>query len=300
MSGILGLISWVWYSAGSALTAAIMPIMHEKIRAERLSMMFWLRIVMLIVALPVLCFTGWPGNPVFYVATFITAFIWAYADLSSFRATEEFGAGAITRMIPINVLVTFFMWVALSPETLDLYLSNPVRGLGIFASICGAVFFAMRLQRGPISRESLRALGPVILMSGMGVVYAKIALDSATLPSIHSGVFGYMAVQAFFMILIFGALELAGRSVPRAIFTGRVAITSGFLMGINSVVHLAFKSYAYLMVENPAYVSAVILTTPLWVLLYYKLVRKQSVGDLKAGFMVVVCAAAMVAFVALG
>ncbi len=300
MSGILGLISWVWFSAGSALTAAIMPIMHEKIRAERLSMMFWLRIVMLVIALPVLFFVGWPGSPVFYVATFITAFIWAYADLSSFRATEEFGAGAITRIIPLNVLVTFFMWIALNPQTLESYLVNPVQGLGIFVSLCGAVFFAMRLQRGPISRESLRALGPVILMSGMGVVYAKIALESATVPSIHSGVFGYMAVQAFFMILIFGALELAGRPVPRAVFTGRVAITSGFLMGINSVVHLMLKSYAYLMVANPAYVSAVILTTPLWVLLYYKLVKKQNIGDIKAGFMVVVCAAAMIGFIAFG
>lgn len=300
MSGIFGLISWVWFSTGSALAAAIMPIMHEKIQAERLSMMFWLRIVMLVIALPVLCFVGWPGSPVFYVATFITAFIWAYADLSSFRATEEFGAGAITRMIPMNVLVTFFMWLALSPDTLDGYLSNPMQGLGIFISLCGAVFFAMRLQRGPISRESLRVLGPVILMSGMGVVYAKIALDHATTPTIHSGVFGYMVVQAFFMILIFGALELAGRPVPRAVFTGRVAMTSGFLMGINSVVHLMFKSYAYMMVENPAYVSAVILTTPLWVLLYYRLVKKQNVGDIKAGFMVVICAAAMIGFVVFG
>ena len=197
MSAILGLVSWVWLSVGAAATAAIMPIMHEKIRAERLSMMFWLRIVMLLIALPVMFFVGWPDNPTFYVATFITAFIWGYADLSSFSATEEFGAGAMTRLIPLNVLVTFFMWIGLNPNVLNVYLAEPVRGLGIFASICGAVFFAMRLQRGPISRESLRALGPVILMSGMGVVYAKIALDAA-LPSIHGGVFGYMAVQAFF------------------------------------------------------------------------------------------------------
>ncbi|MDB5490934.1 MAG: hypothetical protein JWO78_783, partial [Micavibrio sp.] len=105
MSAILAsLLSWVGLSSGSALTAAIMPIMHQKIQAERLSMLFWLRLFMLLICLPILCFLGWPTSPTFYVASFITAFIWAYADLSSFRATEEFGAGAITRLIPLNVI----------------------------------------------------------------------------------------------------------------------------------------------------------------------------------------------------
>lgn len=281
---------------GSAVTAAIMPVLHEKIRAERLSMLFWLRTVMLIIALPVLFVVGWPTSPVFYVATFVTAFIWAYADLSSFRATEEFGAGAITRLIPLNVLVTFVMWVVIDPDVLYGYLDNPVQGAGIIASTCGAVFFAMRMQKNPISRHALRALGPVILMSGMGVVFAKIALDQADM---HSGVFGYMVVQAFFMILIFGALEAVWHPVPRAVFAGRVAIQTGFLMGLNSVAHLIFKSYAYQLVANPAYVSVVILTTPLWVLLYYRLVKKQVVGDIKAGLAVVVCAAALIYFVGL-
>jgi hypothetical protein len=294
MSAILAFLSWVGLSTGSAVTAAIMPILHEKIRAERLSMLFWLRTVMLIIALPILFLVGWPTDPVFYVATFVTAFIWAYADLSSFRATEEFGAGPITRLIPLNVLVTFVMWVVVDPDVLYGYLDNPVQGAGIIAATCGAVFFAIRMQKNPVSRHALRALGPVILMSGMGVVFAKIALDQADM---HSGVFGYMVVQAFFMILIFGALEAVWHPVPRAVFAGRVAIQTGFLMGLNSIAHLIFKSYAYQLVANPAYVSVVILTTPLLVLLYYRLVKKQIVGDVKAGLAVVACAAALVYFV---
>ena len=296
MSAIFAFLSWAGLSAGSAVTAAIMPILHEKICAERLSMLFWLRTVMLIIALPVLFVVGWPTDPVFYVATFATAFIWAYADLSSFRATEEFGAGPITRLIPLNVLVTFVMWIVIDPDVLYGYLDNPVQGAGIIAATCGAVFFAMRMQKNPVSRQALRALGPVILMSGMGVVFAKIALEQADM---HSGVFGYMVVQAFFMILIFGALEAVWHPVPRAVFAGRVAIQTGFLMGLNSIAHLIFKSYAYQLVANPAYVSVVILTTPLLVLLYYRLVKKQIVGDVKAGLAVVVCVAALVYFVSL-
>ncbi len=295
MIGIFGVLSWVGLSLGAALTAAIVPIMHEKIRAERLSMMFWLRVVMLLAALPVLFLTGLPANPTFYAATFVTAFIWAYADLSSIRASEEFGAGVMSRLIPLSVLVTFFMWIALDPVTLANYLDAPLRGLGILAATCSAVFFAMRLQKEPITREHLRALGPVILMSGMGVVYAKIALDSAMSP--HSAVFGYMALQALLMVIIFGVLEAVWNPVPRAVFAGRVAMTSGVLMGLNTLVHMIFKSYGYQIVENPAYISVVILTTPLWVILYYRVVKKQQVGDMKAGLLVVLSALVLAGFV---
>jgi hypothetical protein len=296
MSIIVAALSWVGLSVGSALTAAIMPLMHEKIQAERLSMLFWLRVVMLVLALPVVFFLGWPGEPVFYLATFMTAFIWAYADLSSFRATEEFGAGPITRMIPLNVLVTFVMWTALTPELLDQYLASPLQTLGIILAMLGAVFFAMRLQGGAISREAMRALGPVILMSGMGVVFAKVALDAA--PD-SSGVFAYMAVQAFFMVLIYGGLEAVWHPVPRAVFTGQVAIRTGFWMALASVVHTALKSYAYIIVENPAYVSAVILTTPLWVLLFYRLFKRQNVGNLGYGFAILACVLLLIAQIGL-
>jgi hypothetical protein len=300
MSAILAtLLSWVGLSSGSALTAAIMPIMHQKLQAERLSMLFWLRLFMLLITLPILCFLGWPTDPTFYVATFVTAFIWAYADLSSFRATEEFGAGSITRLIPLNVIVTFFMWIVIKPDVLHGYMDEPLRAAGIFLAMLGAVFFAMRLQDHAVSRHAIRALGPVILMSGMGVVFAKIALDSTGAASASSAVFGYMAVQAFFMILVFGALETFWQPVPRAVFTGRVAMQTGFLMGLNTIVHMAFKGYAYQLVDNPAYVSAVILTTPLIVLLYYKLFKGQSVGNLKAGFMILLCVVAMVYLVSM-
>lgn len=294
MSVLFGFMSWVGLALGSAFTAAIMPIMHEKIRAERLSMMFWLRAVMLLVALPVACVIGWPSEPGFYVTTFVTAFIWCYADLSSIRATEEFGAGVMTRLMPLNVLVTYFMWLALDRNTLAGALDVPLQSLGIFAALAGAVFFAMRLQKAPVAREHLRALGPVILMSGMGVVYAKIALGSGVA---HEAVFSYMALQALFMMIIFGVLEAVWNPVPRAVFTGRVAMASGFLMGINTVAHMALKSYGYQMVANPAYISVVVLTTPLWVMLYYRLVKRQAVGDMKSGLLLLLCVAAMAALI---
>lgn len=292
----LGLLGWVGLATGSTISAAAIPLVNQHARAERLSMLFWLRVFMLVIALPILCIVGWPGDPVFYVATFATAFIWAYSDLAGFRVTEQFGPGPVTRLIPLNVLVTYVMYAVVQPDVLYSYCHDPLRALAIAVALSATVFFAMRLQSLPAPREALHAIGPIVLMSGIGVVFAKIALDHA---SPASGVFGYMAVQAFFMVIIFGALEALWQPVPRAVFAGRVAMKAGLLMGAVSFVHLLFKSYAYRMVENPAYVSAIVLTTPFWIMLYYKIARNQVIGDLKAALAVVASAAILIAAVVL-
>lgn len=293
MSAIVAMLSWVSLSMGATLSAAVMPFMQMRFQAERLSMLFWLRVLMTVVALPVLIFTGLPDDPVFYVATLLTALIWSYADLASFRASEDFGAGAVTRLIPLNGLVTFVMWVGLKPHMLYQYLDHPVRGLGIFLSLCAAIYFATRLQKTTVTRAAMRAMAPVILVSGMGVIFAKVAIDTG---DSHSSVFAYIAFQSLLMAGIFWLLEAKWQPVPRAVFAGRAAMTAGFVMGLNTFVHMVFKSYGYRMAENPAYVSVVILTTSLWVLLYYKICKKQEIGDLKAGLMVVLFAGLMAAF----
>jgi len=288
MSVILAVLSWVSLSMGATLSAAAMPFMQMKFQAERLSMLFWLRAVMAVAALPALIFTGLPNDPVFYAATALTALIWSYADLASFRASEDFGAGAIARLIPLNVLVTFFMWIALDPALLYQYIDDPLRGGGIVLSLCAAVYFATRLQKTTVTRAAMRAMVPVILMSGMGVVFAKVAIDTG---DAHSSVFAYIVLQSILMAGVFWTLEAKWHPVPRAVFAGRAAMTAGVMMGINTLVHMVFKSYGYRLVENPAYVSAIILTTSVFVLLYYKVFKRQEIGDLKSGLMVVVFAA---------
>ena len=273
-----------------------MPILHARFQAERLSLLFWLRFVMFLVALPILFFIGWPNDATFYVATILTGFIWAYADLSSFRANDEFGSAVITKTIPLNVLVTFCMWMVISPDVLHSYIDHPARGAGIVLSMLAAVVFSMRLQPVSVPRDAFRVLGPVVLMSGLGVVFAKLALEHAGSASVDSAVFAYVGLQSLVMAVIFWVIEGVWQTVPAEVFTGRVAMQSGFFMGLNSIIHMVLKGYAYTMVDNPAYVSVLILTTPLWVMLYYRLVHRQKVGSLAAGLRILIAAALMVYF----
>lgn len=293
---MIGFFSWLGASMAAAISSAVVPILHERIQADRLSTMFWLRVVVLFVAAPALLFVGLPDNPTFYAATFVTAFIWIFADLSSIRASEEFGAAEVNRLIPLNVLVTYFMWLAVDSQAIEAVFSEPLRAFLIFISMGLAVFFTMRLQPGPITRDHLRAMGPVILLSGVGVVFAKIAVDSSDL---HDAVFGYITVQAVLMIAIFAAIEAIWHPVPRAVFAGRVAMASGILTGLGTAVHMVFKSYGYALVENPAYVSVVVLTTPIWIMLYFRLARGMVLGDLRMAFMAAVSVLAMALCVSL-
>ena len=53
---------------------------------------------------------------------------------------------------------------------------------------------------------------------------------------------------------------------------------------------MVFKNYAMVYVPNPAYQAAIGLTAPLFVALFYLLVKHREEGDVKNGMGVVACA----------
>jgi hypothetical protein len=50
------------------------------------------------------------------------------------------------------------------------------------------------------------------------------------------------------------------------------------------------RVFAYRYVENPAYVNAIVLTAPFWVVLFYKMVKHEEKGNIFWGLGLVVCA----------
>ncbi len=61
-------------------------------------------------------------------------------------------------------------------------------------------------------------------------------------------------------------------------------------MALCSITHIATKNIAYTYVVNPAYVTLIGLSTPLFVAIFYHLTKRQDDTDSIAGFGIVISA----------
>lgn len=268
-----------------------MPLVSEHFKTNTMHMIVWLRIFSVLAVSPLVLFYGLPSDPVYYAAIAGVVILVAITDFIYFGSAARNGAGVTTRIQPFEVFATFVLWTAITPSLLQTYFDSPLRSLCMLLSLLGCVYFALRLQHHEISRRTFRTLLPVILLGALIIVLSKTAMNHS--PP-HSGVYGYIFLQGLGILAIYSVLmRFMPHKFPR-MTRDHFVLKAGLFMALCSLAHLFAKYYAFKMVVNPAYVTVVGLTAPLWVWLYYKLTGRPDHDDVKAGFGVVVCAAILI------
>lgn len=287
--GIFALIAAV-FTAGFYLTSQYM-------RQSGDIVMFWMRLVVIVVLLPFMQSMPMPDNIWFYVTVVATAVFGIAADVRVFNVGATYGAGVVSRLMPVVVWGSFFVWFLFEPSLIGRYLAEPLRAAGITLALFSCVYFAMRLNRSTVSRAALREMLPAILAYVMTTVLNKLAMTQGFVAGGYAGaVYGYMLLQSAAGVLILGGyLLLKKRGQPRqpAGWAGTMGMMTALISGFIWVTHMTYKNYAVAFAPHPSYQAAVNLTAPVFVLLFYKLAGYREAESPKAGIGVVISAAVL-------
>ena len=281
--GILGLVV--------ALISTFVPLIQEKYKAEPFPLVIWMKTVVVIMTLPFLFIHGIPTNPSFYIATFFSACLWAVSDLYYFNAIRHVGSGVVTRVIPSAVIITFVVWTMIDAPFRAQYFSNPPQAFAIAGTILMSVFFAFRLSRCPVSWNGIRLLWFVLFAVAVGPILDKLSIGTS---NTKSAPYAFTFVQALFMVMLYGLYNIKKRSLTWASLTASNTIKAGLGVGFFVGAATILRSIAYSIVDNPAYLTVVLFTDALWVLLIYKLIGRKEESDIWAGIGIVFCAMALI------
>lgn len=255
------------------------------------------RSIVIVGLAPIALYAGLPDSPVFYIAVSVTGAFAAYGDIRIFNLCARYGGGVVSRLLPLIIWVAFMLWLVLRPETMQEYTDRPLRALGIMAALGGCAWFSFTLQKCPVSRAAFIALVPVILMFGTNQVLAKIAMDNSGL---HSGVFAYLLWQSALVVVLVSIARLAVPGWFRAsgeTRAPRVArdkiLLAGCLMAFFWSMQMVLKNYAFTFAPNPSYVAALNETAPVWVMLFYIVIRHREDGNILSGLGIMASAIAL-------
>lgn len=291
---------WILLAIIAAASLAGFFLVNEIFRVRSLHLLFWMRLIAFAACLPFLSVFPLPTDPAFYLLMLASAAIFASSDVAAIGMSGKNGAGSVSRIEPLTVGTTFILWCAISPQTLGDYAASPLRALGIAGSLAGCLYFALRLRHCEISRETLRVMTPFILSAAVGITIGKTAMNHVPPPA---GVYFYALLQCGLSVLFYGAamkIPALARRIPdfgsTSDLVNRKTLLAGACGAAIWLVHAPSKYAAISMVENPAYVTVIGLTAPLWVLLAHKIMGKKERGDVISGLGIVACAALLVIF----
>lgn len=289
-------LTWILPAIVAAFAQAGLPVVSERLPVPPMIMLWWMRLVAVLVLLPFALMVSPPTDPLFYGLVLIGAAIFSYSDMVRIGVAAKSGAGIVTRLDPLSVGITFVIWTGLNPDLLQSYLARPWQALGIVAALIIAIASALRLAHCTVSRAALVALMPQLLVSSFGIVIGKFAMLRA--PD-GGGPLYYALIQSGAVWLFYLGLQFSPLRRHPAIATGsgifsRRILLAGLLAGIFWLLHTPIKWLAIDLVANPAYVTMVGLSAPLFVLAFDRLTGRPVKGDLIGGFGIVFGAALLI------
>ncbi len=289
----------LWISLGllSALLSTIGAVLSERSQVPSRALASWFRLTSVIACLPFVTALTLPTAWEYWALVIFSALIMGINDVVIFNAIKSIGAGPTSRFRRTSILITFILWLIISPSLVTRYVEYPIVGMTILATHIMAVIFALRLKQSETSWAGLKMLWFPILAASLAPIISKLSFDYTS--STFQGVFSYIFIQSTAVLLgywLYATVRNGWQAIPNDLHSMAAggawkagAVISGAFVG-----GLVAKHYAYSLVENPAYISVLLLTDTLWLLLYHRLAGVKDKTDVASGMGIVGCAAALI------
>lgn len=280
---------WAAFSVGAAVFSAAFFLVNQYFRLPGHMVVFWMRVITVLLMTPYMAHVPLPQDPLFYLIMLVTVVCGTGADIRAFNVSAKYGGGVVSRVQPLIVWGSFFLWFFFDPAIIRRYIDHPYNTAGILLALFGCVWFATRLNRCRITRAAFIDMLPALAGYTVTTVLNKYAMHMAPL---ESAVFGYMYIQSVFAVVMIGgyaAWREREAVLPPSWRLGTMMAAAG-LASLAWIGHMVQKNYAMAFTPNPSYQAALNLTTPVFIALFYLAVGHKEEADVRSGFGIVACA----------
>ena len=266
---------WCFFALLASLTNAVYYLFNQNSRLRPSLFMVYRGFFLAIAATPFALFYLHIFPWQFYFIALLQGFMISYSDFRYFQAFQKFGAENVTSISPLTVIIMFFIWFLFKPDIIFSYLSTPMRSALIIASIVVIVISVMKYRAQAIGLECCRFLMPVLFVCALINISNKIIMQYAD-QHLLTATITRVALTGFVIgvINLFIGLRrdlkakeiMALDSLKRGVYILLLALS---MICLNFSMHYT---------ENPAYTSAIIYLSVVWIILINKV---RSFGGYK-------------------
>jgi hypothetical protein len=274
-----------------AASSALVLLIPEKVKCDGFALAFWNKVAAFVFMIPLVIYFGLPSQWEFYALVAAQACLWVVSDVIFFRALPKVGAGVVSRILPVSVILTFILWFFFDPALLKTYTAQPVLSGIVCAALLGSVYFATRLKKDPVSWRAVRMIWFVLFAAVIGPLMYKMVTQHTT---IEQGPFAFVLFESFVMVSIWSVFYAMRKPIPASVLFSKESLRGGAMVGAAMSVVSLSKFAAIYYVDNPGLVPAVKYLDAIIIITYYRAIGKTESADVVAGLGIVACAAVII------
>lgn len=202
-------------------------------------------------------------NTEFYLFCILQGINVGYLNNRFLNAAKKYGAQTTAMLQPLSVVGTFFLWLLINPIVFMEYVKYPILSFGITVCLMGIVISVFFLRKQKDSAQVFKALFIPLCALTLSDVLNKKAMQ-AVYGEMLPAIIYYCFIVAFFSGISNVSILLKDKSL---LMSKKTWIGGGCLI-ILWIFMMFFKNLAMKYGSNPAYISALIISTSFSVVIF--------------------------------
>lgn len=279
-------MTWLVYAVLISFTAAAFSEANRIFKMDGFRLNFWRSLVAVVLVFPATLFVEWPMFGWFYAAVLFNGIALIIASTLKFNAAAKHNGRVASLFMPVKVFFAFFLWLAISKQALADQMANPWQFAGImgtFVLAAGALFL---MRRNDVGWQAFLYVAPVGVLFAVTDVVVKL-LSEGQDPLEMSVIYVFLS---FLVAMVLSGLFLIVRHSPDKELLPPKMFRAAFIIGILGAVTFTLFLLGVIHAPNPAYVTAVAMLSPVWLMFYHKLRGIKDDASPFAGFLLVASA----------
>ncbi len=271
---------------------------HYKLNAYLLGI--WRGIGIGLIFLPFCFLFEVPKSAFYWFLLIAQGIMIAVYDSHLFFASAQYGAGPTSRVMALTAMATTIFWWILTPQSFNNLINDGTTVITIILLLFGFTVSYWYMIKSQVSRQLAEYMLPAILsLSGMSIATKEIAMRGT---SVLSSVIYYLTVATMVSGIVnsywlIKSQKLDFKCFIQQIFAPKV-IKAGIYIISFSAALITAKTLALRVAPNPGYVTALLLTAPLFVFALNKYNKIPDDISIKAGFSMIGFLIALIILVA--
>lgn len=269
-------MSWIFLSLIYAIFNAIYTTFNEQHRYNGYVLGIWRGFGVSILVSPLLLTVPLINSAPYYVILIMQGIMIGVYDSHIFFASAKYGSHSCSGFMATCVLITTFMWWGIDFRELEDLIQKPHLLISLFLILCGFSVSYWQMMKVKISHRAEKYLYPAVFaLALMSIATRFIAIHGG---KVYTGVIYYLTVSCFTSGIYNAIMFLRNKESPletkedmsaKAVPTRKELLFAPLKSGnavwliIFSTILIAAKTIALREAENPAYVIAMLLLSPI-------------------------------------
>ncbi|OPZ77503.1 MAG: hypothetical protein BWY78_00986 [Alphaproteobacteria bacterium ADurb.Bin438] len=279
---------WWFFALMTSFVCSIFAYSNQIFKMHGLLLMLYRGLLVAFISIPFVLLRKPISEPYFYVFCFLQGLVVAFNDNRLFRAAKAFGAEVSSIFQPLAISLIFIMWLILTPSLFFTYISEPLKFLGIILCLAGVIYSIISLRKAKVSKIAFMFLLPALFALSVSDILNKMSMKYGKEDLITAIIY-----YSFITGLVSGLCNLFFYIKKKQKISNvfkRKNFINGALLSIIITLTVILKNISMHLASNPAYVSAIILLYPLWIVFgnnAYSYFKAKKTGYKKVNFKIV-------------